>query len=91
MFTKVCGKVALVTTMWSEVLEDVAQKRERMLMEQDWREMIQGGTMVMRFNNTFESAWEIVDRIFEPAPTRKQAAVSSSVVHIERSYWIISY
>lgn len=65
-------KVVLVTTMWPET-EDNAEEnyasREEELKSDDWDVMITGGSVTWRFRNTQESAWSIIERIFNKFPT----------------------
>lgn len=70
MFRRLCGKdaeknVVLVTTKWSEVLEEVGNKREQQLKSSFWQEMIQHGSQVARFEepNLPESAWDVLEPI----------------------------
>lgn len=55
---------------WGEVQEDIGARREQELKGDYWQEMIKSGCKIRRFQNTFESAWDIVDSI----PERDQAA-----------------
>jgi hypothetical protein len=57
--------VVLATTKWSNILADVGQPREQQISEQYWPGSGQG---VLRFDNTYESAWAIVDVILEKEP-----------------------
>jgi len=68
MFEELCGKdalanVVLVTTMWSEVSMEVGQTRERELKSQYWKAMVSAGARVMRFSDSQDSAWEIVNKL----------------------------
>jgi hypothetical protein len=67
MFQKLCGtdalqNVILATTMWDLVDEKTGNEREEELRTRYWRSMIDFGSQVARFRNTYESAWEIVRR-----------------------------
>ncbi|KAH7905076.1 P-loop containing nucleoside triphosphate hydrolase protein [Hygrophoropsis aurantiaca] len=66
MFRRLCGdnalkKVIIATTKWSEVGEKVGIHREDELMSTFWREMIGQGSRMARFQDTHNSAWDIVD------------------------------
>ena len=68
MFAKLCGddatkKVILATTMWDLVQGNEGERRETQLKERYWKGMLVGGSKVVRFRGTHESAWEIVDMI----------------------------
>ncbi|TFK44966.1 P-loop containing nucleoside triphosphate hydrolase protein [Crucibulum laeve] len=70
MFRKLCGesfhgRVVLVTTMWSDVKPDVGSRREKEII-QNWGQMLHGGSAVLRFNDTAESAWDIVQFLLQP-------------------------
>ncbi|KAL4065615.1 P-loop containing nucleoside triphosphate hydrolase protein [Scleroderma yunnanense] len=77
MFKELCGRdnfknVVLVTTMWSEVLEDVGLQREEELQNDFWKAMIQLGSTTHRFHLTEESAWEIIDTISVSLPEERR-------------------
>ena len=63
--TDALGKVVLVTTMWGRVNPERGASREEELRTQYWRQMIANGSCVLRFEDSFESAWSIVDKILE--------------------------
>jgi hypothetical protein len=55
--------IILATTKWSDIQEDVGRRREEELKSKHWTV-----SDVVPFDNTFKSAWTIVDRIFEKGP-----------------------
>ncbi|KAG6374164.1 P-loop containing nucleoside triphosphate hydrolase protein [Boletus reticuloceps] len=66
VFKELCGEnnlknVVLVTTMWDEVGESAGSRREKELLSDFWVDMISLGSRACRFQNTPESAWEIID------------------------------
>jgi hypothetical protein len=66
LFAALCGQhalpnVILVTTMWSEVREETGICREGELKAIFWKDMVAGGCRTARFENTYESAWRIVN------------------------------
>lgn len=63
---EVISKVALVTTMWERGTRGNYIQREEELKEVHWREMVKKGSGVLRFNDTFKSAWDIIDAIAPP-------------------------
>ena len=67
MFKKLCGEsaypsVALTTSMWDIVSEEVGIKREQMLQDEPdfWGSMIMKGSRVFRYLDTRQSALEVV-------------------------------
>jgi len=66
LFASLCGTVAMpkvifVTTMWSHVPKEVGEIRESELKESFWNDMMSKGCEVVRFEDTRESAWGILD------------------------------
>jgi energy-coupling factor transporter ATP-binding protein EcfA2 len=66
-FHNLCGvealkNVVLVTTMWDQVDEDVGNNRENELTTKFWKTMIELGCHTSRFDNTAESAMDIVSQ-----------------------------
>lgn len=59
--------------MWKKVKQsDVGTRREN-----GWQELLQSGSRIMRFDDTFASAWEIIDNVVKTRifnPTTSQAA-----------------
>ncbi|KAG8797240.1 hypothetical protein FRC16_009108 [Serendipita sp. 398] len=65
MFVSLCGIqsmpiVTIVTTMWSRVLKEVGEARERELKQKMWFDMIEKGCNVKRFDGTYQSALDIL-------------------------------
>ena len=74
MLGKLCGdrvvnKVAFVTTMWDKGNEEKYKSRERDLLQNYWKKMIEHGVSTDRFSNTLESAWRIIDTILKQQET----------------------
>ncbi|KAF8238168.1 hypothetical protein L208DRAFT_362715 [Tricholoma matsutake] len=77
LFDALCGdvknNVVIATTMWKKVKQsDVGTRREN-----GWQELLQSGSRIMRFDDTFASAWEIIDNVVKTRifnPTTSQAA-----------------
>ncbi|KAF8232380.1 hypothetical protein L208DRAFT_1397596 [Tricholoma matsutake] len=68
MFGKLCGdgaikKVVLATTMWTKVKRDVGERRENELKEKYWAGMLELGSQMMRFGDSFQAAWKVIDQI----------------------------
>lgn len=69
MFGELCGdraahKVILVTTMWDKIDPVVGERRQSELEYKYFHRLLRRGATVMRFNNTYQSAWEIMEAIF---------------------------
>jgi len=65
MFEKLCGnealsRVALITTMWDEVVKSVAEERERELVREYWGPMLSSGSHTARFHGSSESVYKII-------------------------------
>ncbi|KZP04214.1 hypothetical protein FIBSPDRAFT_767782 [Athelia psychrophila] len=65
MFASMCGQeamphVILATTMWSETKLATGERRETELKTTFWADMIAQGCTVQRFEDTYDSAWQIV-------------------------------
>ena len=74
MFGELCGdqavkKVVLVTTMWDKVQHDTGIRREKELIENYWKTMVNYGASTARSSNSTESAWKIVDIILKQHET----------------------
>jgi hypothetical protein len=68
MFVSLCGQeampnVVIATTMWGEVRTENGERREKELKETFWKDLLDEGCRVERFEDTYESAWLIVDRL----------------------------
>ena len=71
MFAKLCGdgaikNVVLATTMWSKVKPEIGSRREVELQTTYWRGMLDLGSRMMRFEDSFEAAWNMIDEIVTP-------------------------
>ena len=54
--------VVIATTMWSKVDKDEGEQREAELKNKFWAEVRADGCKTERFENTYQSAWDIIDR-----------------------------
>ncbi|EDR05892.1 uncharacterized protein LACBIDRAFT_302516 [Laccaria bicolor S238N-H82] len=74
VFKKLCGdralrSVVLGTTKWTELpvastsVEDVGEQRLKELCGKYWLEMIERGSIVRKFEDTQQSAWDMVDSV----------------------------
>jgi len=72
MFEKLCGpsalqNVILTTTMWDEVDEATGLMREEELRTKYWKSMITFGSRMARVGNTYDSAWDVLDKFANTA------------------------
>ncbi|KAG6826660.1 hypothetical protein H0H92_014933 [Tricholoma furcatifolium] len=72
-FNKLCGPsaikhVVLATTKWGDVMENVGEEREKLLKDLHWRDMLDRGSVMLRFDGTQASAQGIVDQILTQEP-----------------------
>jgi hypothetical protein len=70
LLQRMCGKkamtnVAIVSTMWSLVGEKEGTRREEELKRDVWNDMVHDGCGIERFDNTFDSAWNIVGNMMK--------------------------
>ena len=82
MFTSICGQEALpnvvvATTMWGEVKPENGERREKELKANFWKDLLEHGCQVKRFDDTYESAWDIVGC---PPVDRAKVQVSHEIV-----------
>jgi hypothetical protein len=68
MFASLCGQkampnVILATTMWGSIEKASGVQREKELKAEYWRDMLDDGCGMERFENTYESAWRVVDSL----------------------------
>jgi hypothetical protein len=88
MFKELCGKnalqnIILTTTMWDEVDESTGVMREKELKAKYWKAMIDQGSRTVRYFNTPESAWNIVDHFVETANNRYAILLQQEMVDME--------
>jgi len=73
MFEKLCGpgalqNVILTATMWDEVDEETGLMREEELRTKYWKSMITFGSRIARLGNTYDSAWDVIDKFANTTP-----------------------
>lgn len=66
IFKRLTGKadirnVVVTTTMWNEVDEEVGTRREKELESDLKSEVVDNGGRIARFQDTHDSAWNIID------------------------------
>ena len=70
VFQKLCGddafrSVILGTTKWGDVFKEDGDKRTQQLRDNYWRDMVDQGSKVFKFEDSSKSAWTMVDSIVE--------------------------
>jgi hypothetical protein len=71
VFAEMCGQkampnVVMATTMWGKLIDKKeGEAREEELKGDFWKEMITNGCTIERFEDTHESAWNIIDSLAE--------------------------
>src|SRR5882762_770031 len=65
LFSRLCGQeampnVVIATTMWDVIKEERGAVREADLRKNFWMDMLAEGCSTARFDNTYETAWNIV-------------------------------
>lgn len=75
MFANMCGqermpRVAIGTTMWSEVKTETGERRDKELRAKFWKDMISEGCTVDRFGDSHGSAWDIIGTLAENSAVR---------------------
>jgi len=68
LFASLCGQKAMphvifVTTKWSYASRDDGASREEELKREFWKDMLDYGSRIERFDNTYESAWRIIGNL----------------------------
>jgi hypothetical protein len=89
MFEKLCGKhmlgnIILTTTMWDRIDEDTGKEREKELRGQYWKSMIKLGSTTVRYRNTKDSAWEILDKVLQSGHNRHAVLLQKEMVDVKR-------
>jgi hypothetical protein len=89
MFEKLCGKhalgnIILTTTMWDKIDNEIGQEREKELRGQYWKSMIRLGSTTVRYCNTRDSAWEILDKVLQSGHNRHAVLLQKEMVDMER-------
>jgi hypothetical protein len=91
MFAELTGpraaeNVVLATTMWDKLHPklDNGSKREQCLKEEYWNVMIHHGATVERFLNTSNSAWSIVDNVFNRNENDQKTALQFQEERVDR-------
>jgi hypothetical protein len=70
IFQKLCGKdalkrVVLCTTKWSDTYQEDGERRVDQLKENSWKEMMESGSTVRKFEDSQKSAWDVIVPIVE--------------------------
>jgi len=80
-------KVVLATTMWSKVSEKEGAGREIELKTRFWKELVDSGSLVERFDHTRKSAWKIVDSLI---PVSEAVLLPHEMVDIRLRLHVVS-
>ena len=79
VFEKICGpqaftRVLMMTTMWDDLEnEEMGELREEELKTRYWYPMISQGSEAIRYFNSIDSAWKILDRFLDASKERLKA------------------
>ena len=76
--------VVLVTTKWGEIQEVVGEQREKELKETHWKTMIDLGSQIRRYKDSYDSAWEIVNLIRKKEKTDLPIQVQKELVDLQK-------
>jgi hypothetical protein len=66
VLASLCGKkamsnVIIATTMWNRVKEEIGARWEQQLQREFWKDMVADGCQIERFENSYDSAWRVVN------------------------------
>ena len=94
MFLRLCGdgairNVVLATTQWTKVKPELGERRENQLRDTYWRGMLAVGSRMMRFGDSFDAAWQMVDDVVN-APEIDEAhalILQKLVLDLNRPFW----
>jgi len=50
----------IATTMWNQIGKERGLQREDELLKTFWKNMVDGGCKVERFQDSYESAWQVI-------------------------------
>jgi predicted GTPase len=89
IFKKLCGKnalqnIILTTTMWDDVNRREGLEREKDLKENYWKVMLKQKSTVARYDNTTESAWQVVEPLLREANKRSALRLQQEMVELKR-------
>jgi hypothetical protein len=70
--------IVIATTMWKRTRENVVMGREEGLGKKRWREMLLNGSRIMRFHDSFTSAWDIIDNVLQSRTSPAAPPVSQT-------------
>jgi chromosome condensin MukBEF ATPase and DNA-binding subunit MukB len=68
VFTTLCGQkampnVVITTTMWGEARRESAERREAELKREFWKDMVDDGCRIERFQDSYQSAWKVIGKL----------------------------
>ncbi|KZP32033.1 hypothetical protein FIBSPDRAFT_944618 [Athelia psychrophila] len=65
---KAMPNIALITTLWSGTSQSAAENRETELCSTFWEEMLNNGATYYRFEDTTDSAWDVITPLLAAEP-----------------------
>jgi len=77
---KAIPNVVIITTMWKKVSEKEGTDREEELKQKFWDEMLANGCRTERFEDTYESAWDITGSLEVEVQTQVSPSASDHIV-----------
>jgi hypothetical protein len=89
MFEQLCGpnafsNVIFVTTMWRDVSPERGVDRQKQLQGRFWQDMIARGSKAFRYDDTYQSAWSILNHFLDPARKREAVQLQTEMVDLKR-------
>ena len=70
--------------MWDKIDEAIGQEREKELRGLYWKSMIKLGSTTVRYRNTKDSAWEILDTVLQSGHNRHAVLLQKEMVEMKR-------
>ncbi|KAF9447340.1 hypothetical protein P691DRAFT_671702 [Macrolepiota fuliginosa MF-IS2] len=92
LFKKLCGHdmyrhIVMVTTMWDRLRdENVGNLREEELRATFWAPVIRHGAVMMRYQNTKESAWDILEHILGGLTERRMLQLQRELIEMGKTF-----
>ncbi|KAG6916084.1 hypothetical protein DXG01_008513 [Tephrocybe rancida] len=89
MFRKLVGQdairnVVLATTNWSETSDKDGSRRENQLSERHWKNIIDLGAKLVRFADSKESGWAILNHIINQSDVVSDVEIQEELVEIKK-------
>src|SRR6266481_9271391 len=89
MFKKLCGKhafgnIILTTAMWDKIGEEMGEEWEKELSKQYWKSMISLRSTTIRYCNTRDSAWAILNKVLKSGHNRHAVLFQKEMIDMKR-------